>query len=39
MDSPGHRENLLNPAYTHIGVGVAHNPAYGYYLTQNFAAY
>ena len=39
MDSPGHRENLLNPAYTHIGVGVAHNPAYGYYLAQNFAAY
>ena len=39
MDSPGHRENLLNPAYTHIGVGVAHNPEYAYCLTQNFAAY
>ncbi len=22
MNSPGHRENILNPAYTHLGVGV-----------------
>lgn len=39
MASPGHAANLLNPAYTHIGVGIAHSPAHGYYLTQNFAAY
>ena len=39
MESQGHRENLLNPAYTHLGVGVAHNPEHGWYLTQNFAAY
>lgn len=38
MDSPGHRENLLTPEYTHLGVGVAFG-AEGYYLTQNFAAY
>jgi uncharacterized protein YkwD len=23
MASPGHRENILNPRYTHLGVGVA----------------
>lgn len=39
MDSPGHRENLLRPDYTHLGVGVAHDPDHGYYLTQNFARY
>jgi uncharacterized protein YkwD len=39
MESEGHRENLLQPAYTHLGVGVAHDPDYGYYLTQNFAEY
>lgn len=39
MDSPGHRENLLNPGYTRIGVGVAFSPEHGYYLTQNFATY
>lgn len=39
MDSPGHRENLLSPEYTHIGVGVAFSAEHGYYLTQNFATY
>ncbi len=39
MDSAGHRENLLKPEYTQIGVGVAFSPGRGYYLTQNFAAY
>jgi uncharacterized protein YkwD len=23
MSSPGHRENILNPKYTHLGIGVA----------------
>jgi uncharacterized protein YkwD len=23
MSSPGHRENILNPKYTHVGIGVA----------------
>jgi uncharacterized protein YkwD len=23
MSSPGHRENLLDPAFTHLGVGVS----------------
>lgn len=39
MDSPGHRENLLRPGYTHLGVGVGHHPEHGWYLTQNFATY
>lgn len=39
MDSPGHRANILNPRFTHLGVGAAHNPRHGYYLTQNFARY
>ena len=34
MGSPGHRANILNPNYTHLGVGVC-----GYYWTQNFVAY
>ncbi|MED3764544.1 CAP domain-containing protein [Ureibacillus sp. FSL K6-8385] len=33
MNSPGHRANILNPNYTHIGVGFAEN---GYYWTQQF---
>ncbi|RHW40040.1 hypothetical protein D1B33_04105 [Lysinibacillus yapensis] len=33
MDSEGHRANILNPAYTHIGVGYA---AEGNYWTQHF---
>jgi uncharacterized protein YkwD len=39
MDSAGHRANLLNPAYTHIGIGVAVHPDRGYYLVQDFAGY
>ncbi|MBC7290400.1 MAG: CAP domain-containing protein, partial [Actinotalea sp.] len=39
MDSPGHRENILRPGYTHLGVGVGHHPEHGWYLTQNFATY
>jgi uncharacterized protein YkwD len=39
MDSAGHRENILRPGYTHLGVGVGHHPAHGWYLTQNFATY
>ncbi|WP_066942833.1 CAP domain-containing protein [Microtetraspora fusca] len=35
MDSPGHRTNMLNCAYTHIGVG--HVAAGGPYWTQDFA--
>lgn len=26
MNSPGHRANILNPAFTHLGVGIANGP-------------
>lgn len=37
MNSPGHRANILNPNYTHIGIG-AFVSADGYhtYFTQEF---
>ena len=35
MASPGHRENILNPEYDVIGVGVAYDGKY-YVATQNF---
>ena len=33
MNSSGHRANILNASYTHIGVGYA---SYGHYWTQMF---
>jgi uncharacterized YkwD family protein/spore coat assembly protein SafA len=36
MNSPGHRKNILSPAYTHIGVGNAAGGDYGHYWTQMF---
>ena len=33
MNSPGHRANILNSSYTHIGVGYV---ASGNYWTQMF---
>lgn len=36
MNSSGHRANILNPNYTHIGVGYAKGGSYGYYWTQMF---
>ena len=35
MESPGHRQNILNPEYSYIGIGVAYVNVY-YYSTQNF---
>jgi hypothetical protein len=29
MESPGHRENILSPAHTHVGVGIAYNAETG----------
>jgi uncharacterized protein YkwD len=29
MDSPLHRANILDPAHTHLGIGIAYNPARG----------
>lgn len=36
MDSPGHRENILRPEFTRIGVGVIAAGAYGRMFTQLF---
>ena len=40
MDSSGHRENMLNPAYTEIGIGYQYwsNSPYGAYTTTVFAS-
>jgi len=29
MDSPGHRRNIMDPAHTHVGVGIAYRPDIG----------
>jgi len=39
LDSPTHRANLVDPAYTAVGVGIAYDEAHGFYVTQDFAAY
>ncbi len=36
MNSPGHRQNILNPQFTQIGVGYAKGGSYGTYWTQMF---
>jgi uncharacterized protein YkwD len=36
MDSPGHRENILRPEFTRIGIGVITAGAYGRMFTQLF---
>ncbi|BAF60352.1 Uncharacterized protein PTH_2171 [Pelotomaculum thermopropionicum SI] len=36
MNSPGHRENILNPNYTHIGIGIVRGGPYGAMFTQHF---
>lgn len=36
MNSAGHRQNILNPSFTQIGVGYATGGSYRYYWTQMF---
>lgn len=36
MNSQGHRENIMNSGYTHIGVGHVEGGSYGHYWTQMF---
>ncbi|MDQ0351625.1 putative YkwD family protein/spore coat assembly protein SafA [Alkalibacillus filiformis] len=38
MNSQGHRENMLDPNMTHIGVGYAEGGQYRHYWTQMFIA-
>ncbi len=37
MQSPGHRENILRPEFTHIAIGVVSAGPYGRMFTQMFA--
>ena len=37
MESPGHRENLLKPDYTHVGFGVARDARGRVFVAQVFA--
>ncbi len=44
MNSPGHRANILNPSYHHIGVGYVYDAddtygPYYHYWTQDFASH
>ncbi len=36
MDSPRHRDNILDPDFTQAGIGVAYAENAGYYITQDF---
>lgn len=36
MNSDGHRKNILNSSFTHIGIGVQNSPRYGYVFVQMF---
>lgn len=37
MQSPGHRQNILDPAHTHVGVGIAYHATTGdVRITQEF---
>lgn len=37
MQSPGHRANILDPRFTHIGIGISTGGPYGNYFVQEFA--
>lgn len=37
MDSPGHRENILNPSFTRLGIGIVRSPNRGLMVSQEFA--
>jgi uncharacterized protein YkwD len=36
MDSPGHRANILRPAFGRVGIGILDGGRYGLMVTQNF---
>ena len=36
LESPGHRRNLFNAAYTQTGIGVSESPDGYYYVTELF---
>jgi uncharacterized protein YkwD len=36
MNSPGHRANILNPAFGRVGIGIMDGGLYGLMITQSF---
>lgn len=38
MNSPGHRKNILDPDFTHIGIGIQQGGQYGSMFTQMFVS-
>jgi uncharacterized protein YkwD len=36
MESPGHKENILDPDFDEVGIGVVFKKGKGYYVTQDF---
>lgn len=38
LDSPGHCQNIMNPNFRELGVGLAQGGSYGIYWTQNFGS-
>ncbi len=37
MESPEHRDNILNPKYDTVGIGVVYSREHRYFVTQDFA--
>ncbi|PRX26464.1 putative YkwD family protein [Orenia metallireducens] len=37
MESPSHKDNILHPDYTHIGIGIVNGGPYGKMFSQEFA--
>ena len=37
MNSPSHKENILHPEFTHVGIGIINGGPYGKMYTQEFA--
>jgi len=36
MNSPGHRQNILNTSFNYTGIGIVSSPTYGLVLVQQF---
>lgn len=37
-NSPSHRENILNPHFRYVGIGISYGGPYGAYYVQHFAS-
>lgn len=37
MESPGHKKNILDPAFHRVGIGIISTDSFGIMVTQNFA--